>query len=125
MFHISTDSGVVTAWLEGSSGFSGLAATCKHLGLSVVYNLGSASRVSRIIHTLQCNLTCTLCSPLSTRSRWRSGLARLQQWPCYLQGPRFESHLRPVEFFVCNKVSSHKQLSPNANICAMRPNYLA
>ena len=41
----------------------------------------------------------------NTRSRWRNGLARLQQWPCYLQGPGFESHLRPVEFFACNKVS--------------------
>ena len=26
-------------------------------------------------------------------SRWRNGLARLQQWQCYLQGPRSESHL--------------------------------
>ena len=36
---------------------------------------------------------------------WRNGLARLQQWLCYLQGPGFESHLRPVEFLACNKVS--------------------
>ena len=35
---------------------------------------------------------------LSYRSRWCSSLARLQQWPCYLQGSGFESHLRPVEF---------------------------
>ena len=41
----------------------------------------------------------------NTRARWHTGLARLQQWLCYLQGPGFESHLRPVEFFACNKVS--------------------
>ena len=40
------------------------------------------------------------------RSRWRNGLARLQQWLCYLQGPGFKSHLQLVEFFLfCNKVS--------------------
>ena len=39
------------------------------------------------------------------RSRWCNGLACLQQWLCYLQGPGFESHLRQVEFFACNKVS--------------------
>ena len=46
------------------------------------------------------------------RSRWRSGLARLQQWPCYLQGPGFESHLRPVEFFACKKVSPLNNRTP-------------
>ena len=53
------------------------------------------------------------------RSRWRSGLARLQQWSCYQQGPWFESHLWPVEFFSCKKVSPLLQSNPNANICAM------
>ena len=38
-------------------------------------------------------------------SRWRNGLVRLQQRPCYLQGPGFESHPRPAELFSCNKVS--------------------
>ena len=38
-------------------------------------------------------------------SRWCNGLERLQQWSCYLQGPGFESHLRPVELLSCNKVS--------------------
>ena len=33
-------------------------------------------------------------------SRWHSGLAHLQQWLFYLQGPGFESHLRPVDFFL-------------------------
>ena len=36
-------------------------------------------------------------------SRWGNGLGRLQQWPCFLHRPGFESHLRPVEFFACNK----------------------
>ena len=54
-------------------------------------------------------------------ARWCSGLARWQQWLCYLRGPGFESHLRPVEFFVCNKVSP---LNSNTKICAMRFNYL-
>ena len=39
-------------------------------------------------------------------SRLSNGLARLQHWLCYLQGPGFESHLRPVDFFFCNKVSA-------------------
>ena len=30
---------------------------------------------------------------VSARSRWRNGLARLQQWSCYLQEPGFKSHL--------------------------------
>ena len=38
-------------------------------------------------------------------SRWRNGLVFLQQWLCYLQGPWFESHLRPVEFSPAKKVS--------------------
>ena len=38
-------------------------------------------------------------------ARWGNGLACLQQWLCYLKGPGFESHLQPVEFFACNKVS--------------------
>ena len=46
------------------------------------------------------------------RSRWRNGLARLQQWLCYLQGPGFESHLLPVEFFACNKVSPLNNRAP-------------
>ena len=29
------------------------------------------------------------------------------------------------EVFACNKVSPVKQLNPNANFCAMYPNYLA
>ena len=37
--------------------------------------------------------------------RWRNGLARLLQWLCCLQGPGFESRVRPVDFFLCNKVS--------------------
>ena len=48
-----------------------------------------------------------------------------QQWRCSLQGPGFESHLLPVEFFSCKKVSPLPQSNPNANICAMRPNCLA
>ena len=43
--------------------------------------------------------------PRNFRARWCNGLACLQQWPCYRQRPGFESHLRPVEFFACNKVS--------------------
>ena len=41
----------------------------------------------------------------SIRGRWHNGSARWQQWPCYLHEPGFESHLWPVEFFTCNKVS--------------------
>ena len=33
----------------------------------------------------------------------------LQQWPCYLQGPEFESHLRSLEFSACKKVSPLKK----------------
>ena len=53
------------------------------------------------------------------RCRWRSGLARLQQWSYYLQGPRFKPHLWPVEFFSCKKVSPLPQSNPNANIYAV------
>ena len=45
-------------------------------------------------------------------SRWCNGLARWQQWLCYLQGPEFESHLRPVDFFSCNKVSPLTNSNP-------------
>ena len=45
-------------------------------------------------------------------SRWCNGLERLQQWSCYLQGPGFESHLRPVEFLSCNKVSPLSNQNP-------------
>ena len=55
-------------------------------------------------------------------SRWRNGLERLQQWLCYLQGPEFESHLWPVEFFSCNKVYSLPQSNPKANICTVVQN---
>ena len=61
----------------------------------------------------------------NTRARWRNGLARLQQWLCYLQGPGFESHLRPVKFFAGNYGFFTQQSNSNANIFAMRPNYLA
>ena len=37
-----------------------------------------------------------------SESRWCNGLARLQQWPCYLQRPGFE-------FSACKKVSPHKK----------------
>ena len=37
-------------------------------------------------------------------SIWRSGLANLLQWSCYLQGSGLESRLWPVEVFDCNKV---------------------
>ena len=45
-------------------------------------------------------------------SRWRNGLARLQQWLCYLQGRGFESHLRPVDFFFWNKFSPLTNWAP-------------
>ena len=48
-------------------------------------------------------MCCTIA--LHPRSRWCNGLAPLQQWPRYRQGPGFESHLRPVEVFTRNKVS--------------------
>ena len=55
------------------------------------------------------------------RSRWRNGLVRLQQSPCYLQGPGFESHLRPVEFFAYNKVSplNYRTLMLTSVPCAL------
>ena len=53
------------------------------------------------------------------RTWWRNGLAHLQQWPCYLQEPGFESHLQ-TEFFACNKVSPL-----NNQICATCPYRLA
>ena len=46
------------------------------------------------------------------RSRWRDGLDGLQQWPCHLKGPGFESPLRPVGFFACNKVSLLNNQTP-------------
>ena len=58
-------------------------------------------------------------------SRGRNGLARLQQWQCYQQGPGFECLLRPVEFSACKKVSTLKKSYPKATICAMSPNNLA
>ena len=58
-------------------------------------------------------------SQVSVRSRWCNGLARLHQRPCYLQGPGFKSHLRPVKFFTCNKVSPLSQSNPNAHICTV------
>ena len=61
----------------------------------------------------------------AVRARWGNGLASLQQWLCYLQEPGFESHLRPVEFFSCNKVSPLNSQTPKAKTCAMCPNYLA
>ena len=48
-----------------------------------------------------------------TRSRRLNGLQRLQQWPCYLQWPEFESQWRPVEFFACNKGSSLNNQTPS------------
>ena len=50
------------------------------------------------------------------RSRWRRGLVRLQQWSYYLQGPGFESHLRPVEFFSCIRFlhSPNQTLTPTS-----------
>ena len=47
------------------------------------------------------------------QSRWRNGLARLQQWLCYLQEPGFEPHLWPMEFFICNQVSPLTNQCPN------------
>ena len=58
-------------------------------------------------------------------SKWRNGLARLQQLPCYLQGPEFETHQCPVEFFACSKVSPLNNLTLTAKICAMCLNKLA
>ena len=45
-------------------------------------------------------------------SRWRNGLARLQQWPCYLQGPGFESPLWPVTFFAGSSFSPLANQAP-------------
>ena len=39
-------------------------------------------------------------------------LARLQQWPHCQQGLGSESHLRPVELFVYNKVSLFNKQTP-------------
>ena len=49
------------------------------------------------------------------RSRWRNGLARLQQCTCCLQGPGFKSLLRPVVFHM-EKGFSTQQLNLNANM---------
>ena len=65
------------------------------------------------------------CSHLALGLGWRHGLVHLQQWSRYLQGPGFESHLRPVDFFACNKVSPLNSLTHNANICAMCRNHLS
>ena len=72
-------------------------------------------------HYWALNLAYRLQAP-KTWARWRNGLARLQYNPCYLQGPGFESHLWPVEFFICNKISPLNNRTPNANICSMCPN---
>ena len=55
---------------------------------------------------------------LSLLSRWRNGLALLHHWQCYLRVPEFKTYLRSVEFFACNKNSTH-QLNPNSNICVV------
>ena len=60
---------------------------------------------------------------LTQRSRWRNGLSCLPQWPSYLQGPGFESHLRPVEFFARNIRFHHSPI--DWTICAMFHNNLA
>ena len=49
------------------------------------------------------------------RSRWCNGLARMQQWPCYLQGPSL-SPTYDQQSFVTH------QSNPDTNICAMTSN---
>ena len=60
-----------------------------------------------------------LCNYLKTM--WCNSLARLQQWPFYLQGPGFKSHLRPAEFFACHKVSplNNRIPKPTSVPCAL------
>ena len=43
---------------------------------------------------------------------WHNGLGCLQIWLCYLQGPGLESHLWPVEFCTCRKVSPLNNQTP-------------
>ena len=62
---------------------------------------------------------------VTIRARWRNGLARLQQWQCYLQGPGFESHIRPVDFFACNKVSLLNSWMPTLTSMPCAPKKLA
>ena len=62
--------------------------------IPTVRDEASSLRLNTTFHVVICFI--------SEVSRWRNGLARLQQWPCYLQGTGFESHLAPVEFFTCN-----------------------
>ena len=50
-------------------------------------------------------------SSFCVMSRWRNGLARLQQWSCYLQRRLFEFHRQSVEFFACNKIF-HSTIEP-------------
>ena len=45
----------------------------------------------------------------------------LEQWPCYLQGPGFKSHLRPVDFFSCNKVSPLNNQTPTLRSMPFAP----
>ena len=74
------------------------------------------------IYKFLCQISCMLFINFirpEQQSRWRNGLARLQQWPCYLQRHEFESHLQPVDFSACKKVSPFEISNPNAKICAI------
>ena len=64
-------------------------------------------------------MCCTIA--LHPRSRWCNGLAPLQQWPRYRQGPGFESHLRPVEVFTRNKVSPLNNLTTKLRLVSCAP----
>ena len=47
-----------------------------------------------------------MAASAESMSRWRNGLACLQQWLCYLQGPGFKSNLRPLEFFTSSPLNN-------------------
>ena len=79
-----------------------------HVGLCGIY-MYSVYAIYTGIHRIICNII---------RSRWCNGLACLQQWPCYLQGSGFKSHLRSMKFFACNKVSSLNNQTLTSVSCA-------
>ena len=81
---------------------------------------GSVSSILLIISNTRAASVYNTKRTSNQMTRWCNGLARLQQWLCYLQGPGFESHLRPVEFFSCNKVSplNNRIPTPTSVPCA-------
>ena len=89
-----------------------------HINIQCMYIYSAAAYT---VYVLTVDVLCVHIRCVHVHTQY-SVLARLQQWPCYLQGPGFNSHLQPGEFSACNKVSPLKKIN---QICAMHSNNLA